>query len=554
METFRALIKIAVTGTAMSTELPETGVPALDNMLGAMPKTSSERLLLAAAGSLAVYGKAGTEALAAAELPPGAEPDDWPSLSQRGAASLSQLLEGDLRTLLPTTLELMKEKRIRLPETLLPDFLDLKDDLRPCVIPVLGQRGMWLAMQNADWNWALEEAAAAPLPGMAVADDLSRLEQLWKEGDPQEREVALRRMRSAEPDRARAWLEETWKKDKADQRAAFLELLRGGLSPADIPFLEGIAKDRSQKIRNIRFLLLASLPGSSVTRDLKEHAAFLQLSQQVSQGGVGGLLKKLVGMPGAKHRMQVLAPEEPDAFWLEAGISVKPPQGIGPRAWLLQQMLSLIPLDFWQEKLEAPPEELIDAAGKTEWSLSILEGWSRSAIAMPGKGWLPALVAWWGDFRADDSDSVARGRQLRSELLPGLIAADPAQRSGLVEQLLNGDVDTALPWQEILKRLERPWPALLARLWLKVVRSALKQHGDEYHYNWLATLPLAAGALPDECLQEAAREWDLPEKQENETWGLISWRKALAGFSERIEIRRVISEEIHRLHDHNGGK
>jgi hypothetical protein len=407
-------------------------------------------------------------------------------------------------------------------------------------------------MQNADWSWALEEDAAASHPGAAVTDDLARLEQLWKEGDPQERVAALRRVRSAEPDRARVWLEEAWKKDKADQRAVFLELLWEGLSPADIPFLEGIAKDRSQKIRSIRFLLLATLPDSSVTGDLKDHTAFLQLQKHVPQGGVGGMLKKLVGMPGAKSHMLVSAPEDSDAFWLEAGISVKPPQGIGPRAWLLQQMLSLIPLDFWQERLEAPPEELIDAAGQTEWSLSILEGWSRSAIAMPGKGWLPALVAWWGDFRADDSDSVTRGRQLRSELLPGLIAADPAQRAGLVEQLLTGDVDTTLPWQEILKTLERPWPALLARLWLKAVRGVFKRHGDEYHHGWLATLPLAAGALPDECLAEAL-QWDLPEKQENETWGLTSWRKALAGFSERIEIRRVISDEIHRLHDHNGG-
>lgn len=550
METFRLLMKIAVAGTAMTTAPPETGVPALDTMLGSMPECPPERRLLAAAGCLSIYRNAGADSFSSAEPPPGADEDVRPALPQRGAAALAQLLTGDLRSLLPVTLALMQERRVRLPDALLPDFLDVKEDLQPCVRPVLGTRGVWLAAQNAEWRWALEENEPAPHGAAPEADDLPRLERLWLEGDMPARVAALRRMRATEPDRARDWLEESWKRDKADQRAAFLELVREGLGPADIPFLEGTAKDRSQKIRSIRFELLATLPGSSIAEGLKDHASFIRLAKPIPQGGVKGMLKKLVWAPEDKPRLSVELPDAPDAFWQEAGISVKPPQGIGPKAWLLQQMLALIPLDFWQEQLHASPEELIDAACETEWSLSILEGWARSAISMPGSGWLPPLVTWWRDFSEDGHDAAKRGRQLRAELLPGLVAADPDQRIGLTELLLNGSADSGLPWPDILKTVQHPWPLPLARLWLTAVRSAFKLQGTENRFEWLETLPLAAGALPDECLAEALA-WDLPEKQENETWGLGFWRKSLAVFCERIELRRVIAEEIHLLH--NGG-
>jgi hypothetical protein len=102
------------------------------------------------------------------------------------------------------------------------------------------------------------------------------------------------------PDTGRAWLEETWKKDKADQRALFMEVLGEGLSPAVIPFLETIAKDRGQKIRNKRFLLPASLPGSSVWNGLKDHTGFLELSRPGPLGGLGGLLKNLAGQAANK--------------------------------------------------------------------------------------------------------------------------------------------------------------------------------------------------------------------------------------------------------------
>jgi hypothetical protein len=83
---------------------------------------------------------------------------------------------------------------------------------------------------------------------------------------------------------------------------------------------------------------------------------------------------------------------------------------------------------------------LIDGARDTEWSLSILEGWTRSAIGMPRPEWLSGLVGWWRDFKIDSKDlyATARAGLLRAGLLPELLAAEPTRTTELVELLLRG--------------------------------------------------------------------------------------------------------------------
>jgi Family of unknown function (DUF5691) len=70
-------------------------------------------------------------------------------------------------------------------------------------------------------------------------------------------------MRGREPDRARELIEASFTSDPAPVRTRLLSALKRGLSTADVPFLESLARDRAPSVRERAQQLLKYIPGTA---------------------------------------------------------------------------------------------------------------------------------------------------------------------------------------------------------------------------------------------------------------------------------------------------
>lgn len=140
------------------------------------------------------------------------------------------------------------------------------------------------AAHPADWTPAPGDETAPALyapwltwmsaaPGQDGEAELT--EESWADFAPAERRAVLARMRRADPAAARALIEAKAPAEAADQRLRLVQLLETGLSAEDAPFLEGLAKDRSEKIRDLAADLLARLGQAARTGALDDELAEL---------------------------------------------------------------------------------------------------------------------------------------------------------------------------------------------------------------------------------------------------------------------------------------
>jgi hypothetical protein len=100
----------------------------------------------------------------------------------------------------------------------------------------------------------------------ARADDFFAAEMIgeenWTQYSPAAQAAFIRAQRMANTDQARALVEASFAQLPAASRLRILEALETGLSAADQPFLEALAKDRAPKVRGAAENLLSRLPGT----------------------------------------------------------------------------------------------------------------------------------------------------------------------------------------------------------------------------------------------------------------------------------------------------
>jgi hypothetical protein len=85
----------------------------------------------------------------------------------------------------------------------------------------------------------------------------------WTTARPAARSKFIIDMRGREPDRARELVAASFAADPAAVRVRLLDALARGLSPADVPFLESLAKDRAPSVRERAQQLLKYIPGTA---------------------------------------------------------------------------------------------------------------------------------------------------------------------------------------------------------------------------------------------------------------------------------------------------
>lgn len=327
--------------------------------------------VLRAAGILAVCGLAGARPVARA---PGhadaAAPDTLPAAADPAllAAFAWTLRDGPDRLKQAFFLRLA-QAGLRLPHALLPQALELARSslaLRPLIQPLLGERGVWLARQRADWQFAA---------GVASVDEADP--RHWDEGTLEQRKAFLAAERARDPGAARARLAAALPELPAKERA---ELARGfgtGLSLEDEALLEQLRNDRGQEVRAVALELLLRLPDAAHPRRATQRVAALMSR--------GGLL--------AGRRWTIEPPAQAAADWKADQIDPDAPKGaMGQRAWWLYQLVRQVPLAWWTQHTGLDARALSDWARATEWGEALWRGWRDVLRRAPDAAWAELLL------------------------------------------------------------------------------------------------------------------------------------------------------------------
>lgn len=507
MGTWDDILATAVIGTEQREFNLRSCEDDLGRLLAQLSDTDREGFLLSAASVVALYHGAGISApIDTQPVVDACERDDVSRGSVRLGQHLAFMLEGEFREVLPEWLAALIKAGKRVPEEHLPALLDhglVETALRKLISGVLGQRGEWLAARNPDWLYAI------------ARDE----KDVWETAGREERLLLLASMRSADPDRARELLATTWAQEPAKDRVVFLEKFAVGLNAGDETFLNEALQDRSVEVRRMARALLAGLP-SEFSRRLQA------LANQVLS-----FKKAFIG----KARIEVALPEDPIA-WLKAnGIEIDNPprsatRSIGPKAWFLKELISMIPITHWSKHWQKPPLEIIRAGDESEWRESFALGFVAAAKRDRDPDWIEALVA----FTATDPTQAPL-----IELEAYLPAARLEALSLRALQAESSGLSDGHPAFHLLVAHRTAWSDQLSRAVVSSIKKRISR-GKDNIVDWRTKTVLRQFAryVSPALYDELAPNWPT----ESESWP--NWSKAVDAFQSLLAFRRDMHQAI----------
>jgi hypothetical protein len=174
----------------------------------------------------------------------------------------------------------------------------------------------------------------------------------WTTFPKAQRRLFVADVRRKDPAEGRALIESVWKNEPAPVRAALLDALAVGLGADDKPFLDKLATDRADSVRQVARRLLARMPA---TEGFEQRLAEAAKCFQRTAGGVSRVMAAL-GMGG------------------EGGLSFAVPASTltSPEEPARQRLFTGLPLNALAKAVGVAPAEIITALSDSEYVLGLL--------------------------------------------------------------------------------------------------------------------------------------------------------------------------------------
>ncbi|HEX6681998.1 MAG TPA: hypothetical protein VF062_04355, partial [Candidatus Limnocylindrales bacterium] len=197
------------------------------------------------------------------------------------------------------------------------------------------------------------------------------------------------------------------------------------------------------------------------------------------------------------------------------GLTNKPPYGMGERAWLLLQIVSVAPLESWAA-IDKDPENVLARKVNDDWRTTLLQGWARAAVVQANPKW--ALAVYRSGYDGAPGST--------SEIVALL---DPEDAAEVARDAVQG---RASRMNELLAALPRPWTRQVS----EIVLEYLSQPAQRQRGGWSTLTYLAeTGFSPDmfERVVEIVRACDDE-----------GHRAALSQLASLLQIRSEIRREF----------
>jgi hypothetical protein len=509
---FENLVEVALLGTERQAPPSASGDTPVAELQQQVDPANRERSLLSMAALAGLHERAGSLPLKseAAGLTP-APTETARHASEHAGHALLRLLKADFGAvsseLLSEWFRLGASLNQLAPAEALPLLLELgstQPEFRESLLPILGERGRWLAKQNTAWDW--------------VHATESHDESTWHTGEPAQRAAYLRTLRRTDAAKARELLASTWKAEPPEERAKFLEAFTNGLSSADEEFLEQNLADKRKEVRATASQLLARIPTSKFVVQLT--STVLSLLRLIP-AEKGRLLKRATP---ASIEVDLSAVEK-----IKLPSASKAPKGIGEKAWILIQHLELVRLATWTDAWNISATAVIEASHASEWKNDLLEGWIRAALHQSNAEWADALFP-----RAIAAETNDRLTDLLSVL-------EPQAAEAHLSELLKANDDKLRALQApLVARARHAWSPEFSRKVLDWLRKVTAQES----YDWQTRNHLVhfVPRLAPEVLSETKSDWAVESK---------SWEFWRSGVDDFISVAQFRQEMIRALRDPN---
>lgn len=437
-------------------------------MIGAPP---GEESLLSSAALAGVGALGGLRLSQVDRASTPCPPETLPYMSEAAASFLKRMLGSEFQAVLPEFLRALGASgAIVLPE-LLPALLGLgKRELRSLVLPVIGQRGHWLAGFNPSWAYATPEDSAAD----------------WETASLDQRRLMMERLRPTDPDQARDLLQSTWNQDSPEARAVLLTTLTIGLAQPDEDFLETCLADRRKEVREAALDLLTCLPDSKLSLRV-----FTKLNSCLQ------IKSKLLNKPKVIFDL----PDALDEFNKQAGLNVVVlRKKLGQGANWLAFMISLVPPAWWTREWNVSPIKAIEAAMAGEWGEALLLGWSLAVARTGDPEWAAAMA----QITVDKPKSLY---QMAENGFSDVVRHVPMEKLEALTQssmnLKTNELGDKNPLLDVLVACEQPWSVNLAR----AVMSSIQRQTGKYDWRLMDAMRGFSLRVPPELADEIIGGW-----------------------------------------------
>lgn len=514
------LLKAALVGTGKYPGVAIDESAPADRLTIADDSLTDESQFLLRCGRRAVYQRAGQDvrSVPSVEAAPDTENIAWSAAFIR---TMKEVIQTEKKDLLPEVLREFQAHRLPVPVILLPDLLDLSDrKLQSAIRTVVGTRGTWLSQFNPEWSWLTDTEPNSE-------EDIPSLEEIWNEGTVPQRCRALRKLREIDAATGRQWLQECFKKEKASDRKDLLEQFASGLSTADEEFLEQTLSDRSKHVKVLAGSLLSQIPTSQCANRFRERGQQLLQISSTSQ---------------SKLKLTCHPPEELSKDWEADGVPRKPPGQRGVRAYLTEELVARVSLDFWQEHFHVAPVELINGILNDDFAHDVITGWTRAFVKISASNWFEPLWKYWSAMTQHPQQNIKDQASNFLGQLAEFTEQTKLERS--IIRLIQSQPDPAnLPIATLVSFVPAPWSAAFGKEYLRVTRGLVASRSDRAVYDWIGSLTIATVALPKECFEAALSPWKIREHGVP-SWQLANMERQISQFTERIQFRARFHREV----------